>query len=309
MQTNGNMWNAKGIWLKGNTHTHTINSDGKCTPAEIASAYKRHGYDFVFLTDHEKRTVPDETTGKPLLIPAEEIAFAYKGHGYHFVCLGIKKAWASGSFHSPMQMLARARREGVFIVQAHPYWCGIPSNRCVYQADLTCPGMEVYNKVCDRLNGKGYANVHWDDLLDAGHRILGFAADDAHLRSDIAGGWIMVKARNRTPETILSAIRNGSFYSSQGPEIKAIVIRGREIKVACSPVTRINFITNRASGSSISAATPRLKEAVWTVPKGNTYARIELVGTSGKMAWSNPIFFKVPGTVTRRPGKRRRPTA
>jgi hypothetical protein len=34
-----------------------------------------------------------------------------------------------------------------------------------------------------------------------------------------------------------------------------------------------------------------LKEAVWTVPKGNTYARIELVGASGKTAWSNPIFF------------------
>ncbi|MBU0716427.1 MAG: PHP domain-containing protein, partial [Verrucomicrobia bacterium] len=87
------------------------------------------------------------------------------------------------------------------------------------------------------------------------------------------------------------AIRNGSFYSSQGPEIKAIVIRGREIKITCSPVMRINFITNRAGGCSISAATPRLKEAAWTVPKGNTYARIELVNVFGKVAWSNPIFF------------------
>lgn len=291
MKTNGNMWNDKGIWLKGNTHTHTISSDGKCTPGELALEYKRHGYDFVFLTDHDKRTMPEKTIEKPLLIPAEEVACSFKGYDYHFVCLGLKKEWTAGSCRSPMQVLARARREKAFIVQAHPYWCGAPSHKCVYQGGLTCPGVEVYNKVCDRMIAKGYSSVHWDDLLDAGHRILGFAVDDTHLHSDIAGGWIMVKARSCAPDAILTAIRNGNFYSSQGPEIKSIVIRGREIKLVCSPVTRINFITNRAGGSSICAVTPKLTEAVWTVSKGNTYARIELVGASGKIAWSNPIYF------------------
>jgi len=289
MKTHSNMWNDKGIWLKGNIHTHTTNSDGACTPGEIASEYKRHGYDFVFLTDHEKRTVPDAAIRKPLLIPAEEIGISYKGFCYHFVCLGLKKAWASGSFHSPMQVLERARREGVFVIQAHPYWCGTPSHKCVYQGGLTCPGIEVYNKVCDRGIAKGYSSVHWDDLLDAGHRILGFAVDDAHSRSDIAGGWIMVKARNRTPEAILAAIRNGSFYSSQGPVIKAIVIRGREIKITCSPVKRINFITNRSSGRSFSTVVESLTKAVWTAP--SRYVRIELVSATGARAWSNPMFF------------------
>jgi len=291
MKTSNNMWRDKGIWLKGNIHTHTTHSDGLCSAEEIASEYERHGYDFVFLTDHDKRTVPDERIRKPLLIPAEEVAFSFKGHGYHFVCLGLKKEWAAGSSHSPGQVLARARREGVFIVHAHPYWCGIPSHKCVYQHGLTCPGMEVYNNVCDRLNGKGYSNVHWDDLLDAGHRILGFAVDDTHAATNIAGGWIIVKAGNRTPDAILSSIRNGNFYSSQGPEIKSIGVRGREIKVTCSPVMRINFITNRSGGCSIFVGHPRLKEAVWTVPKGNTYARIELVSVFGKIAWSNPIYF------------------
>jgi hypothetical protein len=285
------MWTGKGTWLKGNTHTHTTNSDGKCTPLEIASEYERHGYDFVFLTDHEKRTVPDKKIRKPLLIPAEEIAFNFKGYGYHFVCLGLKKEWAAGSCRSPMQALARARREKVFVVQAHPYWCGIPSNKCVYPRGLTCPGVEVYNKVCDRAIAKGYSSVHWDDLLDAGHRILGFAVDDTHIHSDIAGGWIMVKAKARTPDAILTAIRNGKFYSSQEPEIKSIGIHSREIKITCSPVRRINFITNRASGCSISATTARLKEAVWTVPQSSTYVRVEIVNASGKTAWSNPIFF------------------
>jgi len=291
MKTNGNMWDDKGVWLKGNIHTHTINSDGECTPEEIAAKYNRHGYDFVFLTDHAKRTVPDKTIRKPLLIPAEEIDLYYKGYNYHFVCLGLKKEWAAGSCRSPGQVLARARREGVFVVQAHPYWCGTPSHKCVYQGGLTCPGVEVYNTICDRTIAKGYSSIHWDDLLDAGHRILGFAVDDTHHASHIAGGWIMVKAKSCTPGAILSAIRSGDFYSSQGPEIKAIVIRGREIKIACSPVTRINFITNRYQGCSMAATAKSLTHAAWTAPKGKRYVRIELVNASGKMAWSNPVFF------------------
>ena len=296
MKTNSKMWTGKGVWLKGNIHAHTTNSDGVCRPEEIALEYERHGYDFVFLTDHDKRTVPDEIIRKPLLIPAEEVVFSSKGYDYHFVCLGLKKEWAAGSSHSPGQVLARARREGVFIVQAHPYWCGVPSHKCVYPRGLTCPGMEVYNNVCDRLNGKGYSNVHWDDLLDAGHRILGFAVDDTHNVTHIAGGWIMVKATHRTPDAILSAIRTGNFYSSQGPEIKSITVSRREIKIVCSPVMRINFITNRWEGRSIFAAIESLTEAVWTVPQGKRYARIELVSASGKTAWSNPIYFP-PGPL------------
>jgi len=291
MATNRNMWTEKGTWLKGNIHTHTTNSDGKCTPEEIALEYGRNNYDFVFLTDHEKLTTPHKKIPKPLIIPAEEIAFSFKGCGYHFVCLGLKKEWKSESFHSPMQLLGRARREGVFIVLAHPYWCGTPSHKCVYPGGLACPGVEIYNNVSDRMNGKGYSSVHWDDLLDAGHRIVGFAVDDTHNTSNIASGWIVVKAKARTPDAILAAIRKGHFYSSQGPEIKSIVIRGREIKTACSPVMRINFITNGWEGRSIFAAVEGLTEAVWTVPQGKRYVRIEFVSASGKIAWSNPIFF------------------
>ncbi|MDD5676559.1 MAG: CehA/McbA family metallohydrolase [Kiritimatiellae bacterium] len=291
MKTNDTMWKDKGIWLKGNTHTHTTNSDGKFTTGEIAAEYESHGYDFVFLTDHEKRTVPAKSIRKPLMIPAEEIGFSFKGYAYHFVCLGLKKEWARGSCRSPAQVLARARREGVFIVHAHPYWCGTPSDKCVYPGGLACPGMEVYNTVCDRLIAKGYSNVHWDDLLDAGQHVLGFAADDTHNAAHIAGGWIMVKARNRTPAAIMAAIRSGRFYSSQGPAFKAIAVRGREIKVACLPVMRINFITNRYRGCSLSAGIDNLTIAAWNAPQGISYVRIELVSATGKRAWSNPIYF------------------
>lgn len=40
-------------WYKGNTHTHTWNSDGDSAPDVVLRWYREHGYQFVVITDHE----------------------------------------------------------------------------------------------------------------------------------------------------------------------------------------------------------------------------------------------------------------
>ncbi len=39
-------------WFKGNTHTHSLWSDGNDFPEMIIAWYKEHGYDFIALSDH-----------------------------------------------------------------------------------------------------------------------------------------------------------------------------------------------------------------------------------------------------------------
>jgi hypothetical protein len=39
-------------WFKGNTHTHTLWSDGDAAPEEVVEWYKSRGYDFLVLSDH-----------------------------------------------------------------------------------------------------------------------------------------------------------------------------------------------------------------------------------------------------------------
>jgi hypothetical protein len=39
-------------WYKGNTHTHTLNSDGDSTPDDVVRWYRENGYNFLVLTDH-----------------------------------------------------------------------------------------------------------------------------------------------------------------------------------------------------------------------------------------------------------------
>ncbi len=287
-----NPFKQKGLWLKGNTHTHTRASDGALTAAEIGASYKKLGYDFVFLTDHWKRTVPPAgLPARPLLIPAQELDFTFQENFYHVVCLGLRSEWKRSACRSWAALRRQARRDNALLILAHPYWSG---NRSGLFLDLkgTLLGMEVYNTVCDMMIAKGYSAVHWDDLLDAGHCLAGLAADDTHWDANIGRGWIMVKASARTPAAILGAIRRGCFYSSQGPEIRDIAIRGRQITVACSPAQRISFVANRCTGRNLVAAGRALTRANWEAPRGVRYTRIEVVDRQGRTAWSNPIFFK-----------------
>ena len=66
-------------WFKGNTHTHTINSDGDSTPDDVVRWYREHQYQFLVLTDHNFLTSVDGlnalhgAAGKFLVIPGEEV--------------------------------------------------------------------------------------------------------------------------------------------------------------------------------------------------------------------------------------------
>jgi hypothetical protein len=47
---------ARANWYRGNTHTHTMNSDGDASPDAVVRWYREHDYQFLFITDHEYAT-------------------------------------------------------------------------------------------------------------------------------------------------------------------------------------------------------------------------------------------------------------
>ena len=51
-------------WYKGNIHTHTSMSDGDTDPYKVAGWFRRHGYDFLVLTDHDRLTRMDYGQGQ-----------------------------------------------------------------------------------------------------------------------------------------------------------------------------------------------------------------------------------------------------
>src|SRR5919109_2611543 len=82
-------------WFKGNTHTHTTESDGDSTPDEVVRWYRTHGYDFLVLSDHNVLTsieALNALNGKDagfLLIKGEEVTDSFEGKPLHVNGLDI----------------------------------------------------------------------------------------------------------------------------------------------------------------------------------------------------------------------------
>ncbi|NQU43619.1 hypothetical protein HQ520_10055 [bacterium] len=289
--TFANPFTPEGIWLKGNTHAHTTQSDGKLTPLHRAEEYARRGYDFLFLTDHWKRTEIDCPEGI-LVIAAEEIDFrpVPEGPSHHVVCFGLEREWQKRKFRSLGELAKYAGKEGVDLIIAHPYWSGVRSQTYIGLTGFL--GVEVHNSVCGGI-GRSLSAVHWDDMLENGQRMHGFAADDTHrLTPDIVfKGWIMVKSQARTETDIFDAIRKGLFYSTQGPEIHSINVTPDRISVSCSPCRRINFISRKSQGLTLFAPENEwLTQGSYPIRPDGIYVRIECIDADGKTAWSNPIY-------------------
>jgi hypothetical protein len=66
-------------WFRGNTNTHTLNSDGDSAPDTVARWYREHRYQLLFITDHEYLTDPGPLNGllgaknRFLLLPGQEM--------------------------------------------------------------------------------------------------------------------------------------------------------------------------------------------------------------------------------------------
>ena len=297
-----NPFEAEGSWFKGNVHTHTTNSDGHMTPEQIARLYWEAGYDFLSITDHGVLTDTMELSRPDLLmIPGEEISVgsSERGRLIHIVGLNIDGELPVEDFQrreSPQRVIDLIRERGGAAILAHPYWSELNINDMTnLQGHI---GVEVYNTTCDLTNGRGHSNVHWDDLLAMGQRLLGFAVDDAHcldkplLPLDLCEAWISVKARNLKAESITEGIRAGHFYSSNGPEIRGIEVSRRDVRVSSSPVRSIAFVSNGGHGENNTVCEGSLEEAVYTVRGTEAYIRIEITDWNGRKAWANPIYVE-----------------
>jgi len=227
-----NPFEADGEWYKGNLHTHTTNSDGAWSPDRVAAEYRAKGYNFLFITDHGTVTDVSGLSGDGLLVLNGTELGAGKsevGHSYHLAVLNLKETVSAKSASTLQGLIDLLRSKGAEVIIAHPYWSGLTINDF---SDLEgYVGVEVFNSTCHFAIAKGHSAVHWDDLLVRGKSVAGFAVDDAHEHSrddrplDICYAWIMAKLPELTEAAVMSAIKSGRFYASNGPTIHDISVK------------------------------------------------------------------------------------
>ena len=286
-------YETSGQWYKGSIHLHTVGSDGHLTLGALARKYADENYDFISVTDHWSLPALNGNRKKlPLLVidGMELDGHDNQGTYYHVLAIGssMKPPLFTRNF---TRTLKSAYDHGAILISAHPYWTG---NTVPEGLRHKFHGLEIYNHSSHCENGSGYALSYWDGMLKQKCDFLGFATDDSHFTPGQPywnGGWIMVNAKDCTRGEILSSIRNGDFYASQGPDFKSFAYEENRILVETSPVMYARLIGPRRQGEWVHALdrTP-ICRAEFEIPSDWPYARLEIEDAAGKRAWTNPLW-------------------
>ena len=299
-----------GQWYKGNTHAHTSVSDGKFAPEKLIGEYKKAGYSFLAITDHE--IYSDYTqydTDSFIMMPGVEIML-WQGDRNdafttHLVGLGIpgKNKFVHGQKleyinTTPTQELIDFLHEnGNYVILAHPYWSGTRLEH-FNEYSQGIDALEIYNNVCNLDYGTGYSEAYFDTALWADRHILCIASDDTHqsvaAQNDFCGGFIMVKAPALNKGSIYKSIAAGHFYASTGPLIDEFYLEDGIAYVKCPPCEKISFNTDFYSGKCVISPDGSLTQASWEykcIDNDPHFVRCKVEGKNGT-AWSQPIWLK-----------------
>ncbi|MGH9334488.1 MAG: PHP domain-containing protein, partial [Vicinamibacteria bacterium] len=302
---------APPTWWKGNLHTHSLWSDGDDFPEMVVDWYRKSGYDFVALSDHnvlaqgEKyvevepailgdyrnrfgedwvevkedgvqvrlKTLEEyrklfEEPGEFLLIQSEEITDRFETKPLHVNATNIQELiepQGGGSVREVLQrnvdaVLAQRERTGapMFPHVNHPNfgWAVKVEDLIGLRGEKF---FEVYN---------GHPLVHnegdalrpstermWDILLaeklSAGESVVfGIAVDDAHnyraldsQHSNPGRGWVVVRARYLSPESIIEAMERGDFYGSSGVELEEITASEEALSLSIRAEEGVSYRT------------------------------------------------------------------
>ncbi len=295
-----------GHWLKVALHNHSTYSDGRKTPEEAIALYKAKGYDAFAFTDHWACPPPDEIAAlnSPgfAVIPGVELDGVDHdlNERHHVVALGFHPGdilhEAEPIRDSLQGLVDWINGKGGLSLIAHPHWSG-QTCRSLLPVERAW-GMEILNTASESERYGGTALTYWDSVLRYGNPLWGAAVDDVHHYApgfDLALGWVMVKAETNTAESIIAALREGHFYSSDGPIINDMRIVGDELIVRCSPVQRIvvdqlgnppHFRDRRLEGESLTGARFSLADD-WRYFRVSCHDERE-----HKAAWGQPIVWE-----------------
>lgn len=301
------LFDLPGRFWRGNLHTHSNVSDGVLDPEEVCRRYKAEGYDFIALTDHFvgvydypiTDTKPFRDNRFTTILGAELHSGAMQnGELWHILAVGLPQDFEPS--HAPhflpaegqesgAEVAQRAREAGAFVAIAHPEWSGLTTEDA--RGIEAAHAVEVYNHGCAVGCDRAHGFYTLDQLLTEGRQLTLCATDDAHFSEpDHFGGWVMVKAEANEPEALLEALKDGAYYSSTGPEFRAIEWSDRSVTVDTSAVSAV-IVQGSGSAATAVHGTSMTRTTVNLDRFANSpWMRVTIVDKAGKRAWLNPFW-------------------
>lgn len=292
---------------KGNVHTHTSESDGDHPPEDVYAWYRDHGYNFLAVTDHNKRTDPNRYRGveRPgfVLIPGEEVTLKGAGTHVHVNALCHRHRIGGRKLRTVEDALrwavARINEQGGIALINHPnfYWAfgaeSLPAASRGRMLEIWSGHPKVYSDGDWR-----HPSVEsmWDTALSRGMEFAATAVDDMHnLRAEQdwrkAGpgrGWVEVFARSANEQEICNSLRQGGFIASNGVRLGRITVRGDTMSVLpLAPGGTVEWI---GAGGTVLARQNvdrwGRKPNAYRLRGGEDYVRARITAPDGAKAWT-----------------------
>lgn len=240
-------------WLKGDTHLHTVNSDGKYTPEELIKKAKQKKLDFIIITDHNNSVAAYTPHNDPQLLVLKGVELtSFLGHINFW---GVKRPFSGpyciNSFEDFLPICEQARERGAIISINHPECknCGWHLPREGFHYDC----VEVWNGP-QRIDNMAAVDW-WHSQLLAGKKLAAVGGSDYHrdyvITDLLALPTTFVCAESCTAADILDALRCGHAFISSG-------VNGPRLYLTCGDAIQGDSLPF-ADGLKVHIAAERLR--------------------------------------------------
>ncbi|MFI5756145.1 CehA/McbA family metallohydrolase [Streptomyces sp. NPDC051569] len=315
-------------WYRGDCHIHSLHSDGKRTPAEIAALARAAGLDFINGSDHNTHSAHRAWAGlwgdDLLILTGEEITT----RNGHVLAIGTDPGtfvdWRYRARDNRFGHYARQiRRADGLVVPAHPNATCLGCNWKFGFADADA--VEVWNGPYTPEDEIALAS--WDNALVSGARsgrawTPAMGNSDAHRDPDAIGTpQTVVLADDLSRDAILAGIRAGHSYVAESAKVSlafgATGGRGEHagigdrlragadtpvtvrLEVTGAPGRTAHFVTDQGTPHTVTLPASGAGTVEWrTTPSYATYVRAEVrhaptvPGLPGALAaFTNPVFL------------------
>jgi hypothetical protein len=302
-------------WYRGDAHLHTVYSDGRRTPEEVAAEARAAKLDFIISTDHNTSASHGAwgpLAGDDLLILTGEEVTTRNGH---YLALGlIPGEWVDWRYRARDEHYDNATERihdaGALVVPAHPY-CAYVACRWKFGYDKA-DAVEVWNGPWTADDESAVDT--WDSKLVNSSRgnqkwLPAMGNSDAHSVPQVIGlPHNVVLATTLSHDAILDGIRNGRSWIAESATVTLALTAesrgktagiGERLDVAADAAVTITanvdgvpngvvrFITDEGQTQQITLSATGQGMSSWvTTPQLAAYVRAEVRhplsdGTSG----------------------------
>jgi hypothetical protein len=312
-------------WYRGDSHLHTVYSDGKRTPEQLVADARAAGLDFIVSTEHNTSSSQlqwgDHATEDLLILNGEEVTT----RSGHWPAIGLPAGqWIDWRYRASdpadfRRFVDQVHRLGGLVTAAHPF---ANCFGCTYEfayeiADL----VEVWNGPWTQDDEASV--IHWDGLLRGGRWIPAIGDSDAHNPDQIVGlPHTVVQANSLRQTELLAGLKAGQSWLAESSAVsltftasgggRTAQIGGRvpvgtgiavdvEVTVGGAPGTTVTILDQLGPEHTETVPDSGSATVGWTTyPRYSRWVRVEVRRPSGgvnttmpntMVAMTNPIFL------------------